>query len=502
VSGFPEAMAAGFWIVFSWPNILYPVLGTLVAMVVSFLPGLSGIMLMALAIPLTLSWDAEPTMLLFGALVGGATFMGSVTAILFNIPGTAPNAATLFDGHPLARKGEARTAIACSAAASALGSTFGILVLVVLLPLLSALVLSFGPLEFLLLALWGLLAIASVARGSMSRGLATAGLGLLLAMVGRDPRVGDPRFTLGIDQLLDGLGVVPVFLGLFALAEIIDLATGTRTTLSGQQRASELTGSMRRGIAAVFRHFGLLLRSSTIGTAIGVIPGIGGTVASFVAYASASQMAGREGRFGEGDIRGVLAPEAANDAKDGGSLLPVFVFGIPGNEGTALLLAAMIIHGLVPGPELMAEQLPLVFAVIWALLLSNWLTSLLGLAGAGLCARLTVLPLRLLVPFLLGLVVLGALSLRGEPFDLVLVVAFGLFGYALKRFDWPRAPFVIAFVLGSLFERQLHLTLQLVEYGRIRFLERPVAMVLMLLIAGTVVWGLALARRRQRVGER
>ncbi len=240
-----------------------------------------------------------------------------------------------------------------------------------------------------------------------------------------------------------------------------------------------------------FFGLGLLLRSSVIGTVVGVIPGIGGTVASFVAYASASQTAGREGRFGEGNIRGVLAPEAANDAEDGGALLPVVVFGIPGNEGTALLLAAMIIHGLAPGPELPSESLPLMFAIIWSLLLANWLTSLLGLAGAGLCARITVVPLGLLAPVLLGLVALGALSLRGEFSDLLLVVLFGLFGYAPKLFDWPRPPFVIAFVLGGLFERQLHLTLQLVDYGRIRILERPVAMVLALLIATTVVRGLA-----------
>lgn len=495
------AAADGLALLLTWPNLLYPVFGTLLAMVVALLPGINGVTLMALALPLVLGWEPVPAVLFFSALVGGATFMGSVTAILFNIPGTGPNAATLIDGHPMAMNGEARTAIACSATASALGSTVGIGVLILLLPLAYAFVLSFGPLEFVLLALWGLLTVVVVSRGHWCKGVAAAGLGLLLAFVGRDPRGGEARFTFGSEHLLDGLPLVAVFLGLFSIAQTFELALGGRKTLSGRSSAGELSGSTWAGIRAVFEHAGLFLRSSVIGTAIGAIPGIGGTVASFVAYAGAVQTASDPGRFGRGDIRGVLAPEAANDAKDGGSLLPVFVFGIPGSEGTAVFVAVLILFGFVPGPEMLANHGAVLFAAVWALLLSNWLTSVLGLLLAGWCARLSVIPVRLLVPLVLVLAAVGALAVRGSFADLVIVLVFGLLGFAMARFGWPRAPLVIAFVLGGLFERNLHLALQLQSYGRLELSQRPVAWLLMVLIAGSVFL-LARSGRRTPGGAR
>ncbi len=296
------AAVDGLQLVLAWPNILYPVVGTLLAMVFAFLPGLGGVTLMALAIPFTFAWDPLSIVLLFGAFVGGATFMGSVTSILFNVPGTAPSAATLLDGYPMAVRGEAKTAIACAASASALGSTFGIFVLIALLPVMQQLILAFGPPEFLLLAVWGLTAIAIVTRGSWIKGLAMAGTGLMLAFIGQDPGTAELRYTFGSDYLIDGLKVVPVLLGLFAIAEMIDLIGSGRTTISGRMRAGELGGSMLEGCLAPLRHLGLLLRSSIIGTLVGVIPGIGGTVASFVAYGHAVQTSRRAPRFGDGDI--------------------------------------------------------------------------------------------------------------------------------------------------------------------------------------------------------
>ncbi len=482
-----DAALEGLRLVLAWPNILYPVIGTLLAMVASFLPGISGVTLMALALPLTLTWKPLEVVLLFGALVGGATFMGSVTAILFNVPGSAPSAATMIDGHPLAQQGQARTALACAATASALGSTIGIVILIALLPVVRPLLLAFGPLEFLLLCVWGLTTIAMVG-GSPVRAWAMAGLGLTLAFVGRDPRTADERFTFGTDYLLDGLSVVPILLGLFAIAEIMRLATARRQTIAVETSDGRLGGSLRAGVLAVLRHPGLLLRSSVIGSAIGVVPGVGGTVASFVAYGHAVQTARPPTRFGNGDIRGVLAPEAAHDAKDGGALLPTLAFGIPGSEGTVLLLAAMSVHGLAPGRAMLEHELPLVFALIWALFLSNWLTSLLGLAAAGPLARLMVIRTDLLVPVMLALAVLAALAYRANGLDLVLAAAFGIIGYYLTKHDWPRVPLVIAFVLGAVLEDNLLLTWRLAGLGRIDMLHRPVAITLAVLIVATIGW--------------
>lgn len=483
----------GLALVFAWPNVVYPIAGTLVAMVVALLPGLSGAALMALAIPLTFGWDPLHVMLLYGALLGGATFMGSVTAILLNIPGTAPNAATLIDGYPMARAGQARTALAASATASALGSTFGIIVLIALLPAVTAIIPRIGPAEYLMLAVWGLLAIGTIIKGSVAKGLAAAGLGLMVSFVGFDMRTADLRFTFGTLYLQDGLSVVPLFLGLFALAETLDLSASGRVTISGKTRVEELGGRAVDGIRAVFDNAGLFLRCSTIGTVIGMIPGLGGTVAGFVAWSEAART-DRGGSIGTGDIRGVIAPESANDAKDGGSLLPTLALGIPASTGTAVLLGVMAIHGIRPGEELLTDGLPLAFALIWALFLSNWITSIVGLSVVRPLSRLTVMRTRRLIPPIAVLALLGAFAYRGRIADVWIAVLFGGLGYLMKKYDWSRVAFVMALVLGSLFELNLQLTIDLQRLGRIDVWSRPTVFILAALIALTTIP--AWARRR------
>lgn len=311
-----------------------------------------------------------------------------------------------------------------------------------------------------------------------------AGLGFLVAFIGVDPRTNEARFTSGSVYLLDGIGFVPIFLGIFALAEALDLLVSKRNTISGMTRASELSGSIGKGIRAVFEHFGVFIQSSVIGTVIGMLPGVGGTVASFVAYARAAR--GRDGRFGQGDIRGVLAPEAANDAKDGGALVPTLAFGIPGGTGTAMLLAVLIAHGLSPGQALMTDNLTLVFVLVWSLFISNWLTSLLGLAAAPAFTRLTVLPVDRLVPLLIAITAVAAYIARHVWLDMLVAFAFGVIGYYLKKYDWPRIPFVIALVLAPVFERNLYLTWQLHSLGQIDFWSRPLTLLFICLVAITI----------------
>ena len=460
--------------------------GTLLAMIFAFLPGISGVSLMALAISLTLTWEPLPALLLFGALVGGATFMGSITAILFNVPGTAPSAATMIDGYPMAQQGRALTAIGCAAISSAMGSSFGVFILIAMIPLMRPSILLIGPAEFMMLSIWGLVTIAALSRGSLIKGLAAGGAGLILGLVGYDSRTAELRYTLGSSYLHDGLSPVTVFLGIYAVAELIDLAVKGRT-ISGKNRPEELSGSVKEGALAVFKHFGLFVRSSIIGTLIGLIPAVGGAVAGFVAYGHAATTArnNRE-RFGCGDIRGVIAPEAAHDAKDGGSLIPTLAFGIPGSEGAALLLAMMTLHGMAPGKELMTSKLDLVFALIWSLFLSNWLTSLLGLAAVRPLARVTVIRSQVLAPVIFVLAALGAFAYKSRLEDIVVAFLFGVAGYYMKKHGWPRITLVIALVLGALFESNLYLTLQLQRLGRIDFWSRPVVLALALLTVFTI----------------
>jgi TctA family transporter len=496
-----DAAIASLGVLFSWPYILYPIVGTLLSMLFSALPGIGGVTLMALALPFVYEMEPIPVLLLFGAFVGGATFMGSISAILLGIPGKATNAATVLDGYPMAQQGLAKTAIGCSAAASALGSTFGIVFLLALLPILRETILLFGPTEFLALAVWGLTTVALVTRGSSLKALVAAVLGLLVTFVGTDPRTDEPRFAFDTLYLRDGLDFPLVFLGLFSLAEVIDLLTSGKTTISGKQKLEELQGSAWEGCLAVFRHWGVFVRSSIAGTVVGMIPGIGGTISSFVAYGLAVRGAGADRhRFGKGDIRGVLAPEAAHDAKDGGALAPALVFGVPGGAGTAMLLIALQQQGIAPGRELMTTRLDYVFLLIFSLFLSNWLTSILGLALVRPLSWLTVAPAPLLTPFLLLLTVLGAYVYRGRIEDVFVVYVFGLLGYCMKRYGWSRAAMATALVLGGLLERSFTVALRLHELDRVRFWERPITLALIAMILASLYWMRQSSTRRGEEG--
>jgi TctA family transporter len=361
------------------------------------------------------------------------------------------------------------------------GAAFGVFVLIAMLPVMRATVLAFGPAEFFMLAILGLAVIAVVSEGNLIKGLAAGGIGLLLAFAGRDPVTGTLRFTFGSLYLQDGIRLIPLFLGIFAVSEMISLAASKRKTISGMDRCDQLTGSLWKGVFSIFRHFGLFIRSSIMGTIIGMIPGIGGTVASFVAYGHAVQSSKDTSQFGKGDIRGVIAPEACNDAKDGGSLVPVLAFGIPGSEGAALVMVAMILHGLIPGRELMTQNLHLAFLLIWALFISNQLTSILGVMIINQVVKATVIRTHFLVPFIFILAVIGAYAERKAIGDVLLTFIFGVAGYLMKKNEYPRVSLVIALILGELFEVNFRQAMRLYDFGRLNFFERPIFLALVAL---------------------
>lgn len=483
-----DAVAVAAANVFSWPGILLPIGGTLLAMVTAFLPGIGNTSLVIVLMVWTLGWDPVSVLLLFGALTGGATFMGSITAILFNIPGSVASTASLLEGFPLGQRGFTKTAIACAATASALGSLFGVVVLLLTLPVIEPLLVQVGPLEKLLIGLWGLTSLIAVPSRSLLKSALMALLGLLLAMPGVDPTHAEPRWTLGSLELADGLSAIPVLLGLFTLAEIIDWMR--RYDFKTPHRAVlRQADSIRLGIKSVLKYPGLTARASLIGTLVGMVPGVGGTVASFAAYGHAAQSTpGAQRSFGRGSLRGLIAPESAVDAKDGGSLLPAVAFGLPGSEAGVILLTVFALHGLVPGGPMLNAQLPLTLTLVLALLFSNLLTSVLGVLLTPWLARLKGFPLEKIA--LPGLIIslLSVLQLNGYLSDLYTAVVFGLLGYFLARANWPRVPFVIAFVLGDLIETNLAMSLELVHLGRLVPLERPTAWFMLCLIAITLWW--------------
>ena len=488
------------------------VVGASLGLVMGALPGLGGPVALTLLIPVTFGLDLNAAVLLLAATLGGVAFGGSVTAILLNTPGDAPNAATVLDGYPMARAGRAVEAITASAIASGAGAIVGVALLVVTIPVVREFTLLFFSVDIFWLAVVGLLTVAVVSRGGLLANLIAGGLGLMLAFHGFNPVTGTARFTWGVTALRDGVGLVPLLIGLFAVAEMLRLAGDGGSVAEGEQGGavdtdesrdnSEAEGrrlGRRAGLSAVLGNRRLFGQSAVIGWLVGVIPGAGGTVANFVSYLGA-QATTKASSFGDGDIRGVIASEAANDAKDGGSMVPTLGLGIPGSASTAVLLGALVVNGVVPGPQLFEENLQLVFVVAFGLLGANLVTSAVGLVLARRVAALTKVSVRTLIPVVLSIALTGAYVGRGSFVDVWLAVLLGVVGFYMLRVGISRVPVVIAFVLGPLAEQNFHRTLQIADENAVAaFFQRPTSIVLALVAVAVVVVPVLRRVRRQSV---
>lgn len=489
-----EAALPALTAMLSWPAPLYLILGTLLGMLFGILPGLGGPQVVALLLPITYGMDPSLAMVLIVGAMSSIAFGGSIPGILINTPGTGQSAATCFDGFPLAQQGKAGMAIGAAATASCLGAIFGAIILTIILPIGRWVVLAFSYPEYFMLALMGLSVIAVVSKGSLWKGMAAASLGLLFSTIGYDPITGSVRFTFGSDYLWDGIRLVPAFVGLFAIGEALDLflkrGKVTQTHYTGK------IGRVKDGIIAVFRHFGLFLRCSVIGTVIGIVPGVGGAVTNFLAYGHAVQSSKDSEKFGTGDIRGVIASESANDSKDGGALVPTLLFGIPGSLEMAVFLGALIVLGLEPGPRMMMDNPEVVLVLIYTLVTGNILVALIGIFGAGVLVKITYVPSSLLAPVVFMLGLMGAYLTHGMLADVVLALIFGVLAYAMKRFDFPRVAVVIAIVLGGLAQKTFHQTLIL--WGYKGFFIRPISLTLFIITVVMVIFPYIRARKRMR----
>ena len=469
-----EALSEALGVVASPTGIALVVGGTLLGITVGSIPGLGGPVALSLLIPITFEMDAQFAFIILAATLGGVNMGGSITAILLNTPGTAPNAATTFDGFPMAQQGRGAEAIAASAISSGAGALVGIALFAALLPVLTPLALAFWSPEYFWLALVGIATIAVASRGSVLDDLIAGGLGILLTFHGVSTVTGGVRYTAGTQYLQSGVPLVPAIIGLFAVAQMIELFLTQSTVAGGESPA----GKRMDGIRATMTHWRVLAVSSIVGWVVGIVPGVGGTVANFVAYLQAKERSSEPERFGEGEVAGVIASEAANDAKDGGSLAPTLALGIPGSASTAVLLSAFLLHGLTPGPLLIAENLEVVFVVLLALVSSNLLTSGIGLFGSGAFVQVTRVPATVLVPAVLSLAVVGAFAVRGRFGDVSLMAGFGLLGFVMWRLEISRVALIIGLVLGGLVEENFQRTLQLAggDYGV--FLSRPLSLAL------------------------
>jgi len=452
------------------------------------LPGVGGPAQLAILLPFAMVMEPMNAI----AFLIGVTTVGNTgntfTSVLVAVPGGSGSQATVLDGYPMARKGEAARALSAAFMVSMLGGIFGAFVLFASLPVLRPLVRSFGSPELFMFTIWGLSMLGTISAGAPLKGLVAGIIGVFISTIGQDMKSGVMRFTFDQPYLWDGISVVLISLSIFAIPEMIDLASRKGKVAEAQQLGSGLLD----GIKDAFRHWWLMIRCSAIGVWVGVLPGLGSDVADWFAYAHARQSEKNSENFGKGDIRGVIAPESANNAKEGGALITTLAFGIPGSTSMALLLIAFMVVGLRPGPEMLTDQLHFVFAIIWALVLSQIMASSVCWALVKPAAKICSLPFNILVPMIVALAFLSAFAAHFEMADLITLMALSVLGYLMKFFGWPRAPVVLGFVLGR--KMELYLWLAVARYG-VEWMTRPGVLVLFLLIAGTLIMPIIQKRR-------
>jgi putative tricarboxylic transport membrane protein len=452
-------------------------LGIAIGFAVGILPGLGGPTAMALMLPFVVKMTPVEAFAFLLSMACVVSTTGDITSVLFGIPGEPTTAATIVDGHPMAKKGEAGRALGAVLTAALFGSVFGALMLAIAVPVVRPIVLSFGSPEFFMLALLGITFVASLSGNDIVKGLIAGGLGLFVATVGLDPVSGIQRFTFGQTFLWDGVGLVPITIGFFAIPEIIDLAV-TGSTIAGG-RTGKLGGVME-GVRDVFRHIWLVLRCAAIGTFCAIIPGMGGATTQWISYAHAVQSSPDKERFGKGAIEGILGPGASNNSTLGGSLITTISFGIPASVFMAILLGAFIMHGIVPGPDMLRPEskgghLGLTYSFVWITVISNLITVGITFLFLKHLVKITQVRGSLLIPFILTLIFLGAFAEKNAFPDLMLVLIFGALGWLLEKFKWPRPPLILGLVLGGLAESRLFLSVG--NYG-MSWLWRPMVLVL------------------------
>ena len=451
-------LAAGFGVALDPTNLALALAGCLIGTVVGALPGLGPVNGVAVLIPLafTLGLAPESALILLCCVYYGCMYGGRISSIMLNIPGDEPAMMTCLDGHPMAKAGRAPEALAISAVASFVGAVLATLGLVVLAPLLVQVAIRFGPVEYFALYVLAFATIGGVVGANPAKTLMAAGLGLALSCVGLDPTSGEPRFTFGLFELYDGFDPIVAIVGLFAISEVL-LLLETRP----EARAAVLrVGRAFARMADVRAASGAMLRGSGVGFVAGVLPGAGASLGSFLAYVLEKRVSDR-GTFGKGDPRGVAAPEAGNNAAAGGALIPMLALGVPGSGTTAVLLALLISLNITPGPLLFQTQPDVVWGLVAALLIANVVLLALNLPLVGLFTRLLSIPLWALMPFVVMVSFVGVYSINRSPFDLWVMVGFGVLGYLLRKLDVPLVPVVLGLLLGAEMEQSFRRALSI-----------------------------------------
>ncbi len=484
-----EAMQEAFVGLLSFQHFAYMLLGIVVGLGVGILPGLGGIAGMSLLMPFIYGMDQVSALAMLVGMVAVIPTGDTFTSVLMGIPGSSASQATVLDGFPLAKKGQAARALSAAFSASLMGGVFGALLLTGFVVVAKPLILSFSTAELFMFAVLGLSVVGVLAGESIVRGIVGCGLGLMVGSIGAAPATGETRFDLGIPYLQDGIPLVIIGLGIFAIPEIADLIRRSRPIASG----SGLGAGWLKGVGDTIKNWFLVLRCSALGTFIGSIPGLGGGVVDWIAYSHAVQTTKDSSGFGKGEIRGVIAPESANNALQGGALMPTLLFGIPGSGSMAVFLGGMVLLGMQPGPSMVTSDLNLTYTIAWTLAFSSIIGAIICFFLAVPIARLTFVPFNLIAPFMIMVICFAAFQARRDLTDLLVLFAVGILGIFLRRFGWPRPAFLIGFVLSEQVENYLYQALQF--YGW-TFVQRPGVLIIGALAIVSILMAL-----RSRVSE-
>ncbi len=485
-------LARGFALILAVGPLITILVGVSLGILVGAMPGLSPSMGVALLVPFTYTLSPTMAIVLLTSIYLAADYGGSITAVTINTPGTPAAAVTAFDGYPLTLAGKPGLGLGVSLVASTVGGLIGTLILIFFAKPLANLALTFQPAEYFAIAVFGLTSVASVGGKSGIRALLMAVLGLLINTIGNDPISGVNRFTFGASPLYDGFSLIPALIGLFAISEVLAQIEARNL------QTVKVTGSASEWPTWVdyWRLRMTILRSSLIGTVIGIFPGAGATIASFVSYDVAKRLSRHPEEFGHGSLEGVAAAEASNSSSVGGALVPLLTLGIPGSASTAVLIGALMIHDVVPGPRLIHEHPEIVYGLFASLLTANFMLLLLGGLGSRVWIRVTSIPKPVLYPIILAAAVVGSFAVRYSLFDVAACLGFGVFGWLLRRFGFPLVPIVLGMVLGGIIEENLRQAVLI--GGPLIFLRRPVSLLILLVALASALVPVFQRLRRRR----
>lgn len=489
-----EYLGIGLSQALSLSTLWFCFLGVMLGMIVGVLPGIGAVAAIALLLPYTYELNPTDALVMLAGVYYGSAYGGSIASILLNLPGTPSSAVACLDGYPMAQQGRAGVALFITTIGSFVGATIGILLLMGFAPVITRFALDFRPADYFSMMLLGLIAASTISSATPLKGIAMVILGILIGMIGTDVNSGTARYSLGFHELTDGIGIVAIAMGLFGITEVIASA---RQTGTAQLHASQISfRSMWPNREDWRRSWMPMVRGSWIGSFFGALPGTGGTISAFMAYALEKRVSRSPERFGRGAIEGVAAPEAANNACDQTAFIPTLTLGVPGSVTMALMLGALMIHGIAPGPNLIVEKPELFWGLIMSFWVGNLMLLVLNIPLIGIWIRLVTVPYHLLYPAVILLVCIGVYSLQNSVFDVAVALACGLVGYLFRLLELPPAPLLLGFVLGPMMEEYLRRALVLSDGEFSVFVTRPVSGGFLAVSALLLVWAAVSTMRR------